>query len=253
LEKSLLSAGRGLEVAEACRILSDPTDGATGLETIGHRKISANHVIQSLVIDPIEMKMWLNDGSPPHLEGRFYGYDIAKLLEGKLEDAELHEDYPCSSYSDPSLAEARRLLTLSFASYLSGKFDQALHEIRESCHYHETAESFLILGILEFKRYGIKIAAQCFEKSVALSENRLVLGPVAGLKTPENIEAKVWLARAYSEIGRDGEAERIFKELAKLPQIQGDPLFRIATLQLPIKTEFLEQYVPPYAIFMPIR
>ncbi|MFM8270295.1 MAG: C45 family autoproteolytic acyltransferase/hydrolase, partial [Pseudomonadota bacterium] len=124
LDQSIRKQLDSLSPEYAVQCLSDHTDGFWNEEKVVNRTVSQVYNIQSYVIDPVQMKLYLAEGDCPiHLRG-YQEYNLGDLFNGKTHNSgKILSPY---QFKNEANRKAKEEYILSFVAAFDEDFSEAL-------------------------------------------------------------------------------------------------------------------------------
>jgi hypothetical protein len=250
LENLVRAAGHAMTPAQACQIISDHFDPYWGVEKIVNRTVSQLYNIQSLVLDPEKMRVWIAEGDAPIHLGQYQEYDLAEVLAGRNGRTDTrHAGY---RFRSSALKAAKEAYILSFIAGFERKYDEALNEAERSRSLDMCAEVSLVTAVLKLKKGDYQDARE------RLAETRLWLEKkvrASGRKKlpPEYFEILLFEARSLDLLGRREEAIRIYQDITSHRDLEDAHLRRLAARQGPYSPHRLSRLVMPYSTYVPFE
>lgn len=250
LKQQLEDYGPGLTPAQAVQVMSDHYDPFLRREKVSNRCIGTAHNIQSLVIDPEEMRVYLAEGDAPVQLRKYVEYDLGALLDGASQPT--GAEYSGFQYSDESMGTAKEQFVLSFVEYMAGNLQMALRYARDSLLNHWAAETALIVGILLMKDRQNEDAITVLEQSRSNMKKELSLTQVKDVP-PEYFDTATFLARAHFLAGNSVQGRALFAEVANDGRLEDSNIRRIASTTNSYSMAQMDRLLPPYSIYAPVE
>jgi len=250
LEELLAKAGDGLDENAATQILCDHWDPFWDEPKVANRTVSQVYNIQSVLIDPVEMKAWLGEGKSPLHLGHYAEFDLSELFAGR--DGRTGRELPAYRFADPGQEKAKRLYISSFVDAFEGRDEAALPQMDECLKAHPFAEAYLVTGILSLRARNEARAVTLFQDGMKLVDEKC---RAKGLteRPPEYFELMLYEARSYDLLGQRPKAVEVYRRLAA-DERNGDlHLKEMALKAKPFTRAWLERIWMPYAAYIPFQ
>ena len=248
LHELVAARGNELTAAEAALFLCDHFDRYWNEEKPFNRTVSQVYNIQSMVLDPENMKVLFAEGDAPiHLRS-FREYDLGAMFAGR--DAITGNTTPAYRFKSENLRRAKEAYILSFIAAFDGRYDKALSHLSDSLRAEFTHEGALVAAVLNLKKGEYAPAATLLEKAKGSMESKM---KERGLRQPppEFFETELFLARAYDLQGDRSKAVKMYQAVASHPGLLDPNLRRIAAAEGPYTPSHLTRILMPYSSYIP--
>jgi hypothetical protein len=249
LEDLVISRRGELTMLDGAKFLSDHFDPYWGEEKPFNRTISQVYNIQSLVIDPVNMRALMAEGDAPIHLGHYRELDLGAMFAGR--NGILGHTVPGYQFVDPAKARAKQEYILGFIDAFAEKMDASVERVRASIRESYTAEGALVAAILEMKRGNVEAAISLLEEGRAWLEKRLNESGKTQQPPPEYFETELFLARAWDLLGERAKAVRLYQHVAAHPGLFDRNLRRLAAAEGPYRAAQLNRVVMPFSCYIP--
>lgn len=235
------------EVAVKC--LSDHTDGYWKEEKIVNRTVSQVYNIQSYVIDPCSMKLYLAEGDCPiHLRG-YRTYDLAALFSGKAEGFE--KVLLPYQFKSEKIRKAKEEYILSFVAAFDEDFPNALSGLRRSLDHVFTPEAALVAALINLRLKGeLSLSSDFIAQGQQLIEEKM---KERGLEhyPPEYFELLLYQARIFDLKGERGKAKQVYSRMHQHPSLRDAGIRKLAKKAGPYTERKVQRLIMPYSTYIP--
>lgn len=251
LEKIIREQLAQLTPEIAVKALSDHTDGFWGEEKTVNRTISQVYNIQSYVIDPKQLKIYLAEGDCPIHLGSYQEYDLKALFAGQ--DAKTEVCLKPYSFQDPSRKKAKEEYILSFVSAFDQDFPLAYSRLQKSLESCFVPEAALVSALVNMRCGGsLGTSLELLEKAQFEIEMKMHAKGVNHFP-PEYFEILIYQARAYDLKGDRIEAKRLYKKIEEHPDLRDQNIFKLAQLAKEYTRKKLGRMIMPYSTYIPFE
>ncbi len=250
LEELLATAGKSLNESQATQILSDHWDPYWNEPKVANRTVSQVYNIQSVLLDPVNMKAWLGEGNSPLHLGHYAEFNLGDIFSGR--EGRTGNELPGYRFSSPTQESAKRLYISSFVDAFEGKDAAALPQMYECLESHEFAEGYLVTGILALRLRDENRGLGLFRAGMAHVDRKC---ETKGLKSrpPEYFELMLYEARALDLLGHRDSALEVYRRLAGDERNGDQHLREMAIKAKRFTREWLERIWMPYAAYVPFQ
>lgn len=250
LEELVTGSRETLTMGNAAKIMSDHFDPYWEEEKIVNRTISQVYNIQSLVLDPEEMKVVIAEGDSPVQIRRYREYDLGRILAGQSgETGEVFEGF---RFENPKKLLAKEDYVLSFVAAFGGNFESALERLRTCMTEDYAPEVGYVAAVLCLKKGAYLEASDLLSKAKGWIEDR-AQRKGRDKYPPEYFEITLYLARAHDLLGKRAEARSIYELVASHPDLEDSNIRQIAKTAGPYTAKRLSRVVMPYSIYIPFE
>ncbi|NBX76441.1 MAG: hypothetical protein EBQ92_07790 [Proteobacteria bacterium] len=229
--------------------LSDHTDGFWNEEKIVNRTVSQVYNIQSYVVDPVAMKLYLAEGDcPVHLRG-YREYDLAELFSGRFQPSQMV--LPPYQFSDEAKRRAKEEYILSFVAAFDENFDEALAGLKKSMEHSFTPEAALVAALVNLRIDGdldsslnwLISAEQSIEQKMKSVQNQHY--------PPEYFEVLLYQGRIYDLKGAREKAQQIYLRITQHPSLRDAGILKLAKKAKPYTRKRVKRLIMPYSTYIP--
>ncbi len=247
----LVSAYQGkMTAAQGVKCLSDHFDPYWGEEKIINRTISQVYNIQSLLLDPSEMKAYFAEGDAPIQIRDYHEFDLGELFAGR--GGRTGTILPGYRFSDEKKVASKTAFILSFIAAFDGKLDEAGKWLDEMSKIEFVPEAALVSGVIRLKNGDYEGGRELLAKAKAFIEEKAAAKGLAALP-PEYFETCIFLARSYDLLGKRAEAKAVYKALAERPDLEDSNIRKIAQKAGPYPAKRLSRIMMPYSSYIPFE
>ncbi len=242
---SLIQAqGYELSPAAAVRALSDSVDPYYSDEKVVNRTVSQLYNIQSLVLDPENLKAWTAEGDCPIHLRQYAEIDLAAVLDGR--EGRTGKSLSAFCFEDPKKAAAKELYSLSFVAAFDGDPVLSSSRMKQSLDASFCPEGAQVAGVLALKRDETAVGLDLFRAGRAwIEKHKNERFP------PEYFELGIFEARALDLLGRRDEALKVYRVLVENPELEDAHLKAIAKRAAPYTRTSLERVLIPFSTYTP--
>jgi len=233
----------------AVQYLSDHTDGFWNEEKIVNRTVSQVYNIQSYVVDPVAMKLFLAEGDCPiHLRG-YREYDLAELFSGTFRQSDTV--FPSYQFKDEAKRKAKEEYILSFVAAFDENFHEALSGLKKSLEKAFTPEAALVAALVNLRLDGD------IESSLdwVISAEEAIDQKMKSLQfqnyPPEYFEILLYQARIRDLKGQRGKAQQIYSRITQHPSLRDAGIFKLAKNAKPYTKKKVKRLIMPYSTYIP--
>jgi hypothetical protein len=249
LEARVKQAGEGMTPAQAVVAIGDHFDPYWQEEKISNRTVSQALNIQSLVLDPERMEIWLARGDCPiHLRD-FEAFDVGALFAGG--EARRGERLSGFRFQDAGKAVAKEHFVTSLISLLDGEEAQALERGEQSLQAHFTPDVALTCAIAAMKCGQFQRAESTLSRAAADIEERMRRKDLVQ-PPPEYFEIRLYQGRVADLNGHRAEAKTHYAFIADSPHLEDSNLKRLAGRSQPFTHRQLDRMVFPFSAYAPL-
>jgi len=233
----------------AVRCLSDHTDGYWNEEKIVNRTVSQVYNIQSYVLDPVSMTLYLAEGDCPiHLRG-YRTYDLTELFSGKSKGSE-HVLLPFQ-FKDEAKRRAKEEYILSFVAAFDEDFAGALSGLKKSLNHAFTPEAALVAALVNLRLEGdLQASLEFVESGVQNIEEKMRTKGLE-LYPPEYFEILLYEARIHDLTGKKNRAQQIYSKIAGHSSLRDSGILKLAKKANPYSRKRVKRLIMPYSTYIP--
>lgn len=250
LKTSVESWGFEMTPGQAVQCVSDHYDPYWGEEKIINRTVSQVYNIQSLVVDPEKLKVYLAEGDCPiHLRS-YREYDLGEIFAGR--DGRTDITFPGYGFQSENKRLAKEAYILSFVAACDGKYEQARKYLLRSLESDFCPEVAVTAGVVHMKLREDGTAVRLLSHGKNMIEEKVLkLGKEKF--PPEYFETLVYLARAYDLQGQREKALALYEKTVNHRDCEDTHLRRVARAARPYKAESLSRILMPYSTYVPFQ
>jgi tetratricopeptide (TPR) repeat protein len=249
LEELVRSRGAALTMEESAAFISDHYDRYWGEEKPFNRTVSQVYNIQSLVLDPENMRVLFAEGDAPIHLGQFQEYDLGAIFSGRPQPKNARR-VPGYVFQSEARKKAKQAYILSFIEAFEERLPQALEHLDRSLDHELTHEAALVAAQLHLKLGDFRRAIDRLEWAVGAMQSKM---REKGLPQPppEFFEAELYLARAYDLVGERRRAVGLYQAVASHPRLGDRNLRRLAAAEGPYTAADAARILMPYSSYIP--
>lgn len=249
LESLLLSCSGPLTSEKAISFLSDHFDGYWGVEKILNRTIAQAYNIQSLLLDPVNLKAWMAEGESPIQIRSYREIDLAAVFDGKTG---LGSQVPGYRFSNQNIQRAKESYIQSFIAAFDGRLSDAEKFAAESLNHDYCPEVAYVLALVLLKLKNYQRACELLEEAKGWIEN-MKKEKGKPVFPPEYFEICLYLGRTYYLLGRREEAQNIYAYLQRHPDLLDENIRRIASSERDYTPARVSRLIMPYSSYIPFE
>lgn len=248
LESLVKAHGEAFDAETAVKCISDHFDPFWGEEKVFNRTVSQVFNIQSLVLDPSQMRGWMASGTAPVHLNQYEEFDLGEIFSGR--EGRVGKQYPGFRFQDESLREAKQHYIAGFVAAFDGKLDLALASVEMALQKAFIAEAAQVAGVLNLKignsEKGLEWLSQARAWIEGKCRNRQPF-------PPEYFEICLFQSRAFDLLGKRSEAVSGYRELSRHPQLEDSHLRWVASRETKYTKKQLTKLVLPFATYVPFE
>lgn len=249
LETLVRNAGEGISPEQAVQFMSDGVDAFWNEEKIVNRTVSITYNVQSMVLDPERMVVYLAEGDAPVQMGRYIEMDLGRLLNGGTEGT--GSFLRGFKYQNPAKEKAKKDFVLSLVAAFDGDWETALMRASGSLQHDFCPEVAQVVAVLYLKGGEFKLALDYLKKACALIEEKVQ--KQSCLFPPEYFELCLFRARTLDLLGRRSEALNTYRAVASHPHLEDGHIRKIAERAGPYSARLLNRILMPFSSYVPFE
>ncbi|MCB0403744.1 MAG: hypothetical protein KDD51_03095, partial [Bdellovibrionales bacterium] len=248
LESLVNWEGHALQPEQAVRFMGDHFDPYWEKEKPFNRTVSQVYNIQSLVLDPERLKLWIAEGPAPIHLREYQEYDLSEIFAGK--EGKTAHRFAGFRFAKPETAIAKEAYILSFIAAMDGDLELAWTELERCLNAEFFPEAALTAAVLQMKRREFQSAVALLERA-----NHELGTHLAGrtIVPPEYFEIRFFLARAYDLVGRREEAVQFYRSVSQDPRLEDPNIRKMALKEGPYTADKLGRILMPYSTYIPFQ
>jgi hypothetical protein len=249
LDNNIRKRLEDLSPESAVQALSDHTDGFWNEEKIVNRTVSQVYNIQSYVVDPVAMKLYLAEGNCPiHLRG-YREYDLGELFAGTYRPSEtVLSPYQFKSEEN---RKAKEEYILSFVAAFDEDFSQALERLKMSLYQSFTPEAALVASLVNLRIDGELDSSLEWLQSAEQSVEQKMKKYRFQNYPPEYFEVLLYQARIFDLKGQRGKAQQVYSRITKHPSLRDAGILKLAQRAKPYTKKRVKRLIMPYSTYIP--
>jgi len=231
--------------------LSDHTDGFWGEEKTVNRSVSQVYNIQSYLIDPTELKLYLAEGNCPVHLGGYQEYDVKAVFEGR--SGETNRTLTGYQFQQPHKRKAKEDYILSFVAAFAQDFSLAYERLKTSLDSSFVPEAALVAALVNMRCQGDLETSLDF---LQRAESEIARKKEAkGLKDfpPEYFEILIYQARALDLKGKRNEAKKLYRRISEDKHLRDKNIRQLAKVAGPYTKRKLSRMIMPYSTYIPFE
>lgn len=233
----------------AVQCLSDHTDGFWNEEKIVNRTVSQVYNIQSYVVDPVQMKLFLGEGDCPiHLRG-YREYDLTQLFSGKKTNSGTF--LPPYQFKNESNRKAKEAYILSFVAAFDDRFPEALEGLKSSLQEVWTPEAALVASLVNLRLEGDLKTSLEFLTAAEETIEKKVKERGTACYPPEFFEVLLYQARIFDLMGKRGRAKNVYSRIEKDSSLRDPGILKLAQKAVPYSRRRVKRLIMPYSTYIP--
>lgn len=249
LEKNVSGNLGSLSAELAVSFMSDHEDGFWEEEKIVNRTVSQVYNIQSFVLDPVDMKLYLAEGNCPIHLRNYSEYDLGDLFKGKTTNGE--KKYPGYQFKSEQKQRAKEEYILSFVSAFDNQFERALEGLRKSLNHTFTPEAALVAALVNLRLDGEVGKSLDFVREGQVEIEKKMKQKDKTDFPPEYFELLLYQARIQDLLGRRNEAQAIYHRIQSHPSLRDKNIRSIAKRAAPYHKGRVKRLIMPYSTYIP--
>jgi predicted choloylglycine hydrolase len=251
LEKIIRNHLEQLSPEIAVKALSDHTDDFWEEEKTVNRTVSQVYNIQSYVLDPTHLKLYLAEGNCPVHLGRYQEYDLKALFEG--ENPKSQQSLRPYEFKNPQIRTAKEDYILSFVAAFDQNFSLAYERLEKSLSSYFVPEAALVASLVNMRNGGgLDTSLDWLKKAESEIEIKMKKKGIERFP-PEYFEVLIYQARALDLKGRRREALNVYKQIEKNPFLRDQNLLKLAHLAGPYTKKKVGRMIMPYSTYIPFE
>jgi hypothetical protein len=249
LEKNVRNSLSCLTPELAVSFMSDHTDGFWEEEKIVNRTVSQVYNIQSFVLDPVEMKLYLAEGNcPVHLR-KYSEYSLGDLFNGKTSAVE--NKYSGYQFKTSNNQMAKQEYILSFVSAFDNDFEKALAGLQKSLKWSFTPEAALVAALVNLRLDGDVSRSLDLVREGEIEIEKKMKQKGKDHFPPEYFELLLYEARIQDLLGLSTEAQATYKRIQSHPSLRDKNIRAIAKKAIPYQKNRVKRLIMPYSTYIP--
>jgi len=250
LETLVRSYQGKMDPSAGVKCLSDHFDPYWDEEKIVNRTVAQVYNIQSVLLDPVDMKAYFAEGDAPIQIRDYYEYDLGELFAGR--GGRTGALLPGYRFAEEKKQASKVAYILSFIAAFDGKLDEAVKWLDEVLRAEFVPEAALVAGVIRLKQAEYEAGRQLLEKAKLFIEEKAAAKKLA-VFPPEYFEIVIFLARANDLLGRREEALTLYRQMAERKDLEDANIRNLATKAGPYRAKHLSRILMPYSSYIPFE
>ena len=242
------SASPGLTASLAARFLGDHWDPFWEEEKVLNRTVSQGFNIQSVVLDPRNMKAWVAEGGTPIHLSHYVEFDLGEIFAGREGRG---APTPGFRFRHEKLAESKRAYAESVGAGMVGDAPRAQRTLDAALEAAYTPELAFIQGIWHLKNADYRGAFTIFSKAVQFLEEKVKAHNKK--HPPEYFECALFKARSLDLLGRRQEALREYARIEAHSDLEDRAIRHKARRAPSYGPRDVSLLVAPYSSYIPLQ